>query len=417
MEQRHARPDLADEALPGFATLLEEPVPAPVEAVYEAAGSTIDDISRIQVTWWPGRYAVARYRIEGSGGDLAGRRDLVATVGSIPDGAAVVTGPDAEVGVWVVPNDPSLPGLASALDAPTVDRLLSDLGADGRVAHTRLRSYRPGRRAVVEISAGNTSIFLKVVPPADVEGLHERHRYLADALAIPDSLGLSRELGIVAMRALGGTDLRAVLRGGGAVPDPASIAGILEHLPAPRGDWEARSPIEVVPKLVDLLGRLVPDMSDRLDRLAAAIGEESVAERLPVHGDFHEAQILIDANRPIGLIDVDTYGWGRPGDDPATMLGHLHLLAPGCESPNTVINFAAALNRHWDSSVDPVDLRFRTAAVAVGLATGPFRVQRPGWPQETRDRIAAAEAWVESALRMDERSLIASSDGSHTAVG
>ncbi|HEY7825014.1 MAG TPA: aminoglycoside phosphotransferase family protein, partial [Acidimicrobiia bacterium] len=212
MDPNSARPHPTDDALPVFAHLLHERTPGPVVAVYDAAGTTIEDISRIQVSWLPGQNAILRYRIDGSGGELAGRRDLVATVGSIPEGAAVVAGPDGDVGLWVVPNDPLLPGLPSALHRPTVARLLSDLGSTAEVAGIRLRSYRPGRRAVVEVSAGGTSIFLKVVPPAEARGLHERHRHLTHSLPVPDSLGVSPDLGNVALRALPGVDLRTIIR-------------------------------------------------------------------------------------------------------------------------------------------------------------------------------------------------------------
>jgi len=416
MDPNSARPHPADAALPVFSYLLHEEPPGPVAAVYEAADTTIENISRIQVSWLPGQNATLRYRIDGHGGDLAGRRDLVATVGSIPEGAAVVAGPDGDVGLWVVPNDPLLPGLSSALHRPTVGKLLSDFGSAEEVASTQLRSYRPGRRAVVEVSAGGASIFLKVVPPSQARDLHDRHRYLSDSLPVPDSLGVSPDLGIVALRALPGLDLRTILRTGGAPPDPSSIAGIAAALPEPEAGWRARSPIRSASRIVELLGRLVPDRQGQLEQLENAIGDEREAERVPVHGDFHEAQIIVNGGQPAGLLDVDTYGWGRPGDDAATMLGHLHLLAPSCESPREVMRFAAALNRHWDASLDPVDLRLRTSAVVLGLATGPFRVQSPGWATETRDRIDAAAQWVESARRVDERSLIPASAGSHTTV-
>ena len=34
------------------------------------------------------------------------------------------------------------------------------------------------------------------------------------------------------------------------------------------------------------------------------------------------------------------------------------------------------------------------AAVLVGLATGPFRVQQTQWPEGTADRLALAEEWA-----------------------
>jgi len=406
-----------DEAVPGFEELMGPPVPGPLLAVYDEAGSRLDSVSRIQATWYPAKQLTVRYRVSASGGDLPGRRDVVAMIGKLPDGAALVTGEAATVAMWVVPDDPVLPGLRSALDVATVDDLLAGLGSASQVVATRLRAYRPGRRAVVEVMAGRSSLFLKVVPPAEVASLHARHRFLSDFISVPDSIGVDNRLGIVVMRALEGVDLRTVLRDGSAeVPSPDAVAGMIENLPEPPSSWKTRSPIAALGGITELLRRLLPDTTGRIDRLVDNIGEETSGDRVAVHGDFHEAQVIVDAGHPLALIDVDTYGWGRRGDDAATMLGHLHLLAPECRDPAQVIDVARSLNRYWDERIDPVDLRLRTAAVVLGLATGPFRVQRPNWPAETLARIAVAEQWVESAMRLDERSLIPTSDVSHVGA-
>jgi hypothetical protein len=415
MDGSDARPRrFTDPDLAGFDELIHRPLPGPVVAVYEGAASTIESISLIQTTWRPASQLTVRYRVSGSGGSLAGQNDVVAVLGRIPEGATEVEGPDSRVGLWVVPNDPLLPGLRSALDVPTVNRLLSDLGSHDRAQSARLRAYRPGRRAVVEVKAARSSIFLKVVPPSEVAQLHDKQRFLADSLPVPDSLGVAPDLGVVVMRALSGQDLRSVLRAGnGPIPDPATLAGMVEELPAPPADWQARSPRSGLPYVVSLLRRLMPAESDRLQNIVEAIGSERHEEQVPVHGDFHEAQILTRGERPIGLIDVDTYGWGKSGDDAATMLAHLHLLAPSCANPDQVIELARSLNIYWDGLFDRAELRLKTAAVALGLATGPFRVNRPNWERETKERIDVAEQWVRSAERIDERSLIATSGRSY----
>jgi hypothetical protein len=53
--------------------------------------------------------------------------------------------------------------------------------------------------------------------------------------------------------------------------------------------------------------------------------------------------------------------------------------------------------------VDPIDLRRRVAAVVLGLATGPFRVQRDNWPSATLQRIEMAERWLTSARLVSRR--------------
>ena len=76
----------------------------------------------------PGSSNTARYRVSVSGGELEGSSTFVCVAGRIPDGALIVEGPEGQVGVWTVPHDPALPGLATALDNRRAAQLLRDLG-------------------------------------------------------------------------------------------------------------------------------------------------------------------------------------------------------------------------------------------------------------------------------------------------
>ncbi|MGF1618792.1 MAG: phosphotransferase [Acidimicrobiia bacterium] len=403
-----------DPDLSGSETLLTERVPAPVVAVIEAAGSRLTGLKAVQSSWWPGKQLTVRFSVSAEGGLLEGDHQIVATAGRIPDGAALVEGPNGAVGVWRVPNDPSLPGLPSALDRRTVSRLVEDMGIRTSVNSMRFRAYRPGRRGVVEAVGSPQSLFLKVVRPKAAKSLHEKHRHLSAGMPVPDSLGYSGNLGVVVLPAIPGADLRRILRDNDAMlPDPAAVAALIDDLPYPFDDSVTKSSIDKLPRVVDLLSRLVPSEADRLGQLVSTIGPDERDADVPVHGDFYEAQVLVRDGLPTGLIDVDTYGWGRPGDDPAMMLGHLTLLADGAPNPNRVLAFASRLQAIWEASLDPVDLRRRTAAVILGQATGPFRVQRPEWPSETSSRIDIAQRWVERSLWADKKSLILASGISH----
>ena len=143
---------VADPALPAVATLLADPVPGPIKAVVDAAGGVVTDATPTQVTWWPGTSISVQYRAVIEGGQMAGVQDLVAVGGRIPKGAAIVGSGDEQVGVWRVPFDPALPGLAPALDDEQARQILVSLGADDGPARTVLRAYRPGRRAVVGVA-------------------------------------------------------------------------------------------------------------------------------------------------------------------------------------------------------------------------------------------------------------------------
>lgn len=405
---------VVDDVLSGFSEVMGQTLPGPLAAFYAHFGTGILSWARIEANWIPGHQVTVRYRVIGDGGPLHGQRDIVAVVGGRATGTFAVESVDSTVEMWVVPDDPHLPGLSSALDRSAVSRLLAGLGHHGGVRRCRLRSYRPGRRGVVEVEADAASIFLKVVRPDRVEALHRRHRLLTDHMRVPDSLGFDADLGILALQALSGPDLRRALRSDGQVlPQAQEIARLLTSLPEPPSGWMSGSPIDHLERVVDLLRHLVPEEARRLGFMVEAIRGRVGDALVPIHGDFHEAQVVAVSDGRLGLIDVDGYGWGSPVADPATMLGHLHLLAPSSRSPRRTVEIAHSLNQIWDNSVDPVELRLAVAAVVLGLATGPFRVQSDDWVSETKSRIDIAEQWIGSADRLDEKSLTAISARSH----
>lgn len=408
---------LHDSDLPAVATLLASQPPSPLVAAVAAAGGEITASNLSGVTWWPGSSITATFRLTVQGGGLAGEHDFVAAAGHrIPDGALVVEDGRSRVGVWRVPYDPALPGMDSALDPARTGRLLEDLGVPGGPVTPTLRAYRPGRRAVVSVSGREHAIYLKLLRPSKVESLHRRHRHLEQVLPVPHTLGYSQPLGLVALQAMHGSTLRHRLEDPAeALPDPSEVAGLLELLPEPADDHIARSPIERLPDMGRLLAAIVPDQRKRVEDLIRRIGSDDVAPSVPVHGDYYEAQLMVSDGTVVGLLDVDTYGWGRPGDDPATLIGHLDLWRHLSGRPERVRSYAEALLAMWDRVVDPIDLRLRVAAVHLTLAPGAFRVQTADWPSETVARIEMAERWVQSAesTSEDEKGLMSVSEPSY----
>ena len=389
---------LEDPGLPVVSTLLGSPIPTPIRAAVDIAGGNVTDSELAQVTWWPGSSITARYRVNVNGGSLDGRHRFVCVGGRIPEGAMIVEGEPGPVGIWRIPHDPSLPGLASALDADRAARLLSDLGAEVGSVTTRLRAYRPGRRAVVSVTGKDEGLYLKLVRPRKVEALHASHRWLANTLPVPMSLGFDPDQGLIALQSMPGTTLRGVLEDPSLeLPTAQEIVGMIGLLPTPETDHVGASPIARLPEIAALLVAITPELTDRIASVVAGIGAETSEPSTPSHGDYYESQLLVDRGRLIGMLDIDTYGWGRPGDDAATMLAHLAIWADLSSRPERVLDLGRRLLKMWDGILDPVDLRVRTAAVALSLATGPFRVQSAGWPGETADRVAIAERWLESA--------------------
>jgi Ser/Thr protein kinase RdoA (MazF antagonist) len=313
----------------------------------------------------------------------------------------------AEVAVWRLSDDPWLPGVASALDPAALAELLRSSGVRAVDVRTRLRSYRPGRRAVVEVRAEGVRFVVKVLRPDRVESLHRRHALLADAgVPVPRSLGWSTD-GLLLMTWLPGETLRRQIRRGG----PTALGGrdlvdLLDRLPAAatrlprRPSWseQAHHYAEVVSAALPAAAGRARELTGRI---AAGLRACSSGPTQPVHGDLYEAQVLVDGDTISGLLDVDTLGPGHRSDDLACAAAHLSVLAQVWPHRAALL---AELQARWlsdfDRACDPYDLRVRAAGVALSLATGPYRVQDPDWPATTVRRLDLVEAWLDDADRL-----------------
>lgn len=380
-----AGPALAERWPPSLQLLLGEPAVHLWTAALAPSGASLRALRATSVSLRADGSATVQYAAQLL--DAAGRplRDtLAATTGSrIPAGAAVLTdGAGTDVGLWRWPHDPALPALARATSAAAVRSWLPAAGVPAEDARLRLRAYRPGRRAVVEVTAPAGRWFLKVVRPAEVPGLVTRHRLLTGAVPVPEVLAATDD-GVVVLPALDGTPMRAVLGDPAARPGPAVLTGLLDRLPTAVAELpRVRGPLERAPGHAAVLGLVVPHLRPRLDALVAALSADPVEhEVVPVHGDLYEAQLLLAGGDVVGVLDVDGAGAGQRVDDLANLLGHLAVLG----HHGYRRELAAGL------PVAPADLATRVAAVVLGLATGPFRVQSRGWPQATEARLALAE--------------------------
>jgi hypothetical protein len=336
------------------------------------------------------------------------RQVLGARTGLVPGeplpGLQVITSGALRVAFWRWPVDPELPALRVATDRRCVRALLASLGRPDADPVLRVRGYRPGRRAVVEVRAADRRLFLKVLRPRSVVTALERHRLLHDAgLPVPRSLGWSDD-GLLVLEGLPGTPLRSRLQAATAeVPDGVALLSLLDLLPDQvRQLPHRRSWTDEVEHYATVVASSLPSETERCRELArhiAAVTRDVPADQ-PGHGDFYEAQLLLDGPRVSGLLDVDTVGPGRRADDLACLLAHASVLALVRPSHRPRIETAAAAwLRDFDRVVDPADLRARVAGVVVSLATGPHRVQERDWPAATRARLDLAERWLGDAGR------------------
>lgn len=323
---------------------------------------------------------------------------LGATTGpALPDGVVRLTDGETEVGMWRFPFDPDLPGLAAACDPGRMGRLARRLGLGGDVT-VRVRTYRPRRRAVVEVAAAGGGFFVKVLRPEKVRAVHELHRAAAEAgCPVPGALGWTED-GLLVLAALPGRTLRQrLLAGERADLDSDDVVGVLDALPRELAGGQRRATWgQKAAHYAEVLAATVPELAARARAVADAVGHLAPeGPDVPVHGDFYEAQLMVDGWRVTGLLDIDTAGRGERLDDAACLLAHLDVLArihPVLAGEATRLR--VRLHRRFARDLDLAALARRTAAVVLSLATGPYRVQEPAWRQATADRVELAERWL-----------------------
>jgi hypothetical protein len=404
--RRHDQTVIEDPDLPAAAHLLGPGAEHLVAAGLAALGAEVRRLRSTQVVYRPGSELTVRYDATVAWGD--GRvTDEVLCTGTTRTGAPPGTIPLAadgmEAGLWRYPFDPALPGLEPAV---TPSGVAAVVGAHvGARPHLTVRAYRPGRRAVVHAAGDAGEAYLKVVRPASFDALVAVHRALHSAgLPVPEVIAGDPPRGILVLRALPGTVLRDRIRAGATPwPDARSVLDLLDRLASvepPPGTGSAGHSDRATAAHLTMVARALPGGSARIADLRSELDGMALPDGPPIliHGDLHEAQLMVAGPRITGLLDIDGVGTGRRVDDLGRLLGHLSTLALGAGPEQPAIEaYVEALRRGFGEAVDLSDLDRRAAAVAVGLATGPFRVQMQGWEAETRRRLELARAWVARA--------------------
>jgi hypothetical protein len=377
-------------------------------AAVAAMGGELLEWSTTQVDHRPGRSTAAAYRARVRWPDVEQDQTFGARLSARPlpptdqPGIVLMSDGAAQVQVWRFPADPELPGLAVACHPRSTAELLRTAGLDPVDATCRVVSYRPCRRAVVEITTPTSRLFVKVLRPAVVAEVHRRHLLLRVAgLPTPRSLGWS-DNGLLVLEPLAGIRLREALhRHGADACSPDQLLDLLDRLPAELADLPRRAAwSESAGHYAGVLAAADPELGEPAGQVAAAVaaGLDARADDGPVHGDFYEAQLLVSGGHVTGLLDADTVGPGRRLDDLACLVAHLALLV--IMAPADSVGARGALADwigRFDRAVDPYQLRVRAAGVALALATGPYRTQEPAWRSAARERIGLAAQWLDVA--------------------
>lgn len=370
--------------------LLLEDAESLLEGAAAAAGGTVVTWRAKQVSHRPGRSTTVRYEaiVERSRGHA-----------TLETFVAVLDGGPTPV-LWRWPSDPFLPGLSDALDRGRVAALLDDLGVGSGELRLQPLAYRPGRRAVVQATGRGGRLFLKVVRPDRVEALHDRHRLLARHLPVPESLGWS-DTGVLVLAARPGRTLRDTLRADWKVPPPPqALVALLDSLPQELlAEHARRDLVDAADHHAAVIAATVPEAGSRVDDLVGGlrVARGHAGPVVPVHGDLHDAQVLVDGGEITGLLDLDTAGPGLRIDDLANCCAHLSVLALLTDRPGRYERYGAALLAVAERQAPGAELRRRIAAAVLGLATGPFRWRERDWTGRTIRRLDLAREWLDGA--------------------
>lgn len=397
---------IGDPGLPVLSTLLSDDVIEPLQAAVQLDGGRIRSARPTVIRYRPGTSVSIRYATEvewPDGGVVV--ESLVALAGKTPPpGAVEVSDGESRLFVWRFPADPYLPGLPTASSGTEMRRLMDRLGVPPGDLDMRCLAYRPTRRAVLRVEAQGRVVFTKLVPAGELDELADTHRAYAAVEIVPDLIGRSVELGLVVLEARPGEQLRVPILGDrGRLPEPAAVLGCLDVLEHGTGVTRPARPgaRASLPSSEAVLRAVAPWSADRVAQIVERVGEERPGATRMVHGDFYEAQVLVDAHGSItGLIDIDGVGLGQRSDDVANLLAHLTTLAVHAPASATrVTGYVDALLDAVDD--DPAEVCRRAAALSVGMATGPFRAWEDGWERRTDDRLGLAEMWLDRADTLD----------------
>ena len=393
--------DIDDALLPAASHLTGPESKEILRQAISAIGGELVSSRISQVQYRPTSDLIVRYRCEIRTGDtvttstiFAGTTPSGAHVGTLPVEAETGDGVLLQVGVWRWPFDPILQGLDDLVIPGRAARLLGEVV--GESPRIDVVVYRPTERAVVHVSGSRGETYVKVVPPSTRSGLELRHLTLSEA-GIPVARILKTGPGWLAMTALTGTTLRDRLKQpSSTLLPPDRVADLLDRLAPIRieGASPVRSRITDAAHHAAMIARVFPTAKDRLDRIVESLGSSANHdEATTIHGDLHEAQLVIDDDSVIGLLDIDDAGPGNTLDDIGTFVAHLEYRTLVTDDLR-IGAYAKEMSSVLGRDLEPVDVRRHVAASLVGLATGPFRLQHKNWEKLTDDVIGRAEKYV-----------------------
>lgn len=364
-----------DAELPQLATIANEPAMTSLFSGCLDPGWTLSRCRIREVRYYPGTTCLLSYHLkltspEGEGivltvfGRAFGheavpeafrlRPPLATPAGRLPSFL-----PQLGLALWTFPDDPGILGLASVwrrggafFDTANV---LLHAPWDGRrpVLETTVVSYVPAKRCILRYDRLQHErpepFFGKVYATEDatrlfaqMQELWEHSRRRAPELILAQPLGCDPRSNAIWQSSPGGERLLEVLE---VVDLPTVLRRIAAGLAAlhradlyPARVWRVADEGAKLERARSALQRFYPvlrrEIAATLGPLCASVPPES--ERLvPVHGDFHCNQILVQEDR-VAVIDFDLFGRGDPLHDVARFLSRLRAYTHGKASEEAV---------------------------------------------------------------------------------
>ena len=306
------------------------------------------------------------------------------------------------VRVFCFPDDPDLPGLASAADPETALELVKRhvMAIPPRRMRVEVVRYRPGNHAVLRHRLGKARFYARVMKPPAMAALLDAAELVArSSFSVPRIAGCWREGAVVWTSEIPGQNLRQYIRAG-KQPDPDALLGGLESLwaiPAEAGNGHPFNLSGRYRGAKQEIKNAVQGYEDarlEFDRAVAALDPfiRSWQPAGTAHNDFYDDQMLVLPDGRLVLVDFEETGPGDPMLDVGNFLAHLRWSAMSGSEKRAAIRMEyhgilkdAAIDRFgWDER----ELGLREGVCLFRTCIFPVIRPRPDWTERLQRGLA-----------------------------
>jgi aminoglycoside phosphotransferase (APT) family kinase protein len=334
--------------------------------------------------------------------------------------------PGMQMVVYAFPVDVTLPWLFDALAPPVMTRELNRIWPRQRNSITQvtphLLKYRPQLRALFRYEVLQADEETTVPQLRRCIGkMHMSNKtakFFADAWALRQAaagrVGLALPTGYISslhltlQEQVQGQSLGAMVTLPSFVPlvrRTANMLAVMHGLSFPL--LQCRTPQDearLVRDFATVLSKIRPDLTQRIEGLSSRLAvelETSTRPCGPVHGDFHDFNVLVDGEQ-LTFIDFDGLAYGDPLVDVGRFLASLRKRAVFTfGNPSQLVEAEAGFWNEYLSLTSAEERRAQLFAAAFLLksAAFPFESRRPQWREESATFLEEAERVFRATTR------------------